>query len=106
MDFEILVADDDEGFLEELDGKVVAGFCELPAVPDAVPVRKEQPPQFTARRTWRRNKRAGSARDRGDAPRSRGRCDRSTVPSLHSAFFVAAHSGRFILRKSETHRAS
>jgi hypothetical protein len=38
----ILTVDDDEGFLEDFDGEVIAGLGCLTAVPDAMPVALEE----------------------------------------------------------------
>jgi hypothetical protein len=43
----VLTADDDEGFLKNVDGEKVAGIGCLAAVPDAMPVPLEQALQFT-----------------------------------------------------------
>jgi hypothetical protein len=90
-DLGILVAHDDEGFLEELDRKEVARVCELAAVPDAVPVRQQQASQFTLEERgvaieWLGQSVTGAMR----LDRAGNVIDRRCL-LFHFAFFVATH---------------
>ena len=90
-DLGILVAHEDEGFLEELDRKEVARLYELAAVPDAVPARQEQPLQFTLEERgvaieWLSQGVTGAMR----LDRAGNVIDRRCL-LFHFAFFVATH---------------